>query len=121
MTETFFVKKTSVFCYVQFASTHSWPECPFDEVAFLRSPHRHIFHIKGYKRVNHDDRDVEFILLKNRVEEYLNEQYPKHDLGRTSCESLANELSTVFGFYKCEVSEDNENGAIVEYETVERT
>jgi hypothetical protein len=111
-------KNVEVWCTLQLEATHNWPECPFEEVDYLRVPHRHLFFIKAYANVHHDDRDVEFIKLKHSVTEYLkehywNEQKKLHVLGKTSCEMLASELCTVFNLSRCEVSEDNENGAIV--------
>ena len=115
---------TEVYCTLQVEGTHHWPKCPFDEVAYLTVPHRHMFHIKAYKLVNHDDRDVEFIMLKHKIEEYIGGQYydEKQKLcvfGARSCEMIANELSTMFDLSRCEVSEDNENGAIVYVERVQ--
>lgn len=104
---------TEVYCTVLFEATHNWPECPFEEVSYLRDLHRHIFHIKAYKKVNHDDRDVEFIMLKHSIQLYLRTTYPGKTIGAKSCEMLARELIEEFGLSKCEVSEDNENGAIV--------
>lgn len=108
-----FMIKTEIFCTIQFEGIHSWPNCPIEEVKYLRDPHRHIFFITAHKEVSHNDRDVEFIWLKHRIEEYLKETYPNNDLGSTSCEMLANELASKFDLMKCKVSEDNENGAIV--------
>lgn len=105
--------KIEVYCTVLFEALHNWPECPFEEVAYLRDPHRHIFHIKAYKQVNHDDRDVEFIMLKHDISFYLRSTYPGKNIGAKSCEMLAQELILEFGLSRCEVSEDNENGAIV--------
>lgn len=102
-----------VYCTVQFEATHNWPECPFDEVDYLRVEHRHVFWIRAYKEVLHNDRDVEFIILKHRIEEYLAKQYPDNKLGSTSCEMLAEELIKEFDLLCCDVSEDNENGAVV--------
>lgn len=104
---------TEVFCTLQFEAVHSWPNCNITEVDYLRLPHRHLFHIKAYKRVSHDDRDVEFIQLKHQIQRYLLKKYPDFDIGPQSCEMLAKELITAFKLSKCEVSEDNENGAIV--------
>ena len=118
-----------VFCTVQVEGTHNWPTCPFDEVDYLRVPHRHVFHIKAYKPVTHSDRDVEFIMLKHLIRDYLVNQYgvyARHDevtskgyythceFGAMSCEMIAEELIEKFDLSKCEVNEDNENGAIVE-------
>lgn len=111
-------KTVEVWCTFQIEATHSWDGCPFDEVYYLRSPHRHLFHVKAYKLVTHADRDVEFIMLKHHIVEYLRIKYWKpsqhlHVLGGTSCEMLATELCEAFNLSRCEVSEDLENGAIV--------
>ena len=105
---------TEVFCTVLFEGIHNCPNCPIEEVSYLKDPHRHIFHIKAFKQVNHNDRDVEFIWLKHRVQEFLTETYPNGQMGPTSCEMLAHILIGHFDLTKCEVSEDNENGAVVE-------
>ena len=83
---------TEVWATLQFEATHNWPGCPFDEVAFLRVEHRHIFHIKAYHSVTHSDRDVEFIMMKHRIQEYLAKTYPTGRLGAMSCEMLGREL-----------------------------
>lgn len=112
--DTVLVKQhTVVYCTVLFEAIHNWPSCPFEEVSYLRDPHRHVFHIKAYKLVYHDDRDVEFIMLKHQVEQYLKDKYPTGKLGATSCEMLARELTEKFDLCQCEVSEDGENGAIM--------
>lgn len=113
-------RQTSIYCSLQVEGTHNWPDCPIEEVDYLKVPHRHIFHIKAYKPVNHDDRDVEFIWFKHEIEEYFYKHYfdEKKRLcvfGAMSCEMIANELMTQFKLSKCEVSEDDENGAIVEW------
>jgi len=51
---------TNIIINLEFEATHCWPECPIEEVAFLRSPHRHVFHVQMKRDVAHDDRDVEF-------------------------------------------------------------
>lgn len=119
--------KTEVWCTLQVEGTHNWPDCPYDEVAYLRDPHRHIFHIKAYKEVFHDDRDVEFIMMKHRIQKYFVEKYwagwnqkegfngtALCEFGAMSCEMIAKDLISTFDLSRCEVSEDGENGAIVE-------
>lgn len=121
--------RTEVFCTLQVEGTHNWPGCPFDEVAYLRDPHRHMFHIKAYKLVTHSDRDVEFIMLKRKIQNYIFGHYwayhvDKEDrittriceFGAKSCEMLAEELINKFDLSRCEVNEDGENGAIVTLE-----
>ena len=110
--------KTEVYCTLQVEGTHNWPNCPFDEVDYLRVPHRHVFHIKAYKEVTHSDRDVEFIMLKHEIQDYLNTIYYNRIsrtclFGAMSCEMIAVELIEEFELSRCEVNEDNENGAIV--------
>ncbi len=117
---------TEVWCTVQVEGIHSWPDCTFEEVSYLRDPHRHIFCIKAYKPVTHSDRDVEFIMLGHQIKKYLIGMYwsgwqagAVHsgmgvcEFGAMSCEMIAQELIAQFNLSRCEVSEDNENGAIV--------
>jgi hypothetical protein len=112
-----------VYCTLQVEGTHNWPGCPFDEVDYLRVPHRHVFHIKAYKTVYHDDRDQEFIMLKHLIQKFFQDEYYDEEkklcvFGAMSCEMIGEELCTVFDLDMVDVSEDNENGAIVKYERV---
>ena len=113
--------KTEVYCTLQIEGTHNWPDCPFDEVGYLRDPHRHMFHIKAYKEVTHSDRDVEFIMLKHDIEHFMWKEFGKEsrnmscliEFGAMSCEMIAEKLIEEFDLSRCEVNEDGENGAIV--------
>ena len=97
---------------------HCWPEAP-EEVKFLRDPHRHMLHIECKMSVKHNDRDLEFIMVKRQIEELLKNK--KWEL-RTSCEDVAEYLIDAiqycYGKRKVVVSvfEDGENGAILESE-----
>lgn len=108
---------TEVYCTLQIEGTHNWPGCPLEEVDYLRVPHRHVFHIKAFALVNHDDRDIEFICLKHRIQEYFQQYYDHskhlHVFGAKSCEMIARDLIEEFNLTRCEVNEDNENGAIL--------
>ena len=120
MTVTTF--KETVFCSLQIEGLHNWPDCPIEEVAYLRDLHRHIFHIKAFKPVTHSDRDVEFIWLKHQIQHYIDQRYYSGQykccfFGAMSCEMLAKQLITAFDLSSCEVNEDGENGAIVTIET----
>lgn len=101
----------------QVEGTHCWPECPIDEVKFLRDPHRHMFHIQATKKVGHNDRDVEIIKLKREMQQFLLSCYGDEvgtcDFGRMSCEDIAELLIEDFKLHSCQVLEDNENGAIL--------
>lgn len=118
--------KSEVYCTLQIEGTHNWPTCPFDEVDYLRVAHRHMFHIKAHKVVNHDDRDTEFIMLKHEIESFMWSKFGKDsdselhqnmscliEFGPMSCEMIARELIKEFKLCRCEVSEDGENGAIL--------
>lgn len=107
-----------VYARTTFEGIHCWPEAPA-AVIFLRTPHRHIFHVTAYKTVTHSDRDVEFIMLGRAVKRVLancliiDKATGVYDLGRMSCEQIALLLIGELSLSRCEVSEDNENGVIV--------
>lgn len=121
--------KTEIFCTFRIEGIHNWSDCPFDEVKYLRVPHRHMFHMKVYKEVTHADRQVEFIMLQHRVESFLLSTYGQPIMHKTdweicdnklvcvfgemSCEMIAELLIKTFNLSRCEVSEDGENGAVV--------
>lgn len=109
---------TEVYCTLQMEGLHNWANCPHEEVAYLRDDHRHVFHIKASVEVTHTDRDVEFIMLKHSIEEYLITNYFDPiiymcNFGSMSCEMLAVELINRFNLVQCEVNEDGENGSVV--------
>lgn len=87
---------------------HYWPGAP-DSVAFLRDRHRHVFWFKCWKRVSHDNRDIEIITLKNEIQAWAQHG----EFGSSSCEQLARFAVDRFGLTACEVLEDGENGAKV--------
>lgn len=104
---------TEVFCTLQFQGIHNWPGCPIEAVKYLRDPHRHMFHVRAHKKVYHNDRDVEFINLKNHITAYIANLYPDGQMGSTSCEMLASLLMKEFDLCRVEVNEDGENGSVM--------
>ena len=115
--------KKKIWITFQKEGIHCYPAAATDpklkDVAFLSHPHRHIFHFKVYLEVFHDDRDVEFIMFKRDVQDYLKQMYysPEtrtHEFGPKSCEMLAREILNQFNCLVVKVWEDLENGAIVE-------
>ena len=111
---------TNIIVNLQVEGLHNWPDAKkkIPEVGFLSDMHRHIFHITIKKYVNHDFRDIEFIMFKRNIEAYLRKKYYRDDyrchfFGAKSCEMIAKELLKEYGCsYVC-VMEDNENGAEV--------
>lgn len=118
--------KRAITIRTQFEGIHCWPEAP-EEVGFLQHSHRHIFQIRANIKVEHNDRDVEFIMLKHHVDNWLNTKYNNDegnvwDMGRMSCEDVAEQIVEVIcdfvGPHRTVtvfVSEDGENEAMVQY------
>ena len=103
--------KRSVFCSLQFVAFHNWPNAP-ENVDYLRNTHRHLFKVAINAEVQHNDRDIEFITLKELVQEHVDRQYAGRDLGKMSCEDIAQDILDSFSMLdKVSVSEDGENGA----------
>jgi hypothetical protein len=105
--------RVRVYATTTFEGFHRWPDAPL-EVAFLRDRHRHLFHIRAEVRVTHSDRDVEFILLKRQLDRAIGELKYEYDTSTWSCEQWAECLLGRLKLDRVEVSEDGENGAIVE-------
>jgi len=126
-TKTYTTTKSEVYCKVVFEAIHNWPgvvNIPgLEEVHYLQHPHRHQFVIRAYSRVTHSDRDVEFIWLAHQIEKFVKAKYPSFnghalDIGSTSCEMLGELVLDNFPqVYKVDVSEDDENGAVMERTT----
>ena len=101
---------------------HKYPAALDDEklkdVAFLGHPHRHIFHFKVWIEVEHNDRDIEFILFKRWLEELYQGTL---ELDYKSCEMIADDLQKQITDKHpnrkiwIEVSEDGENGCFKKY------
>lgn len=69
---------------------HKYPDAP-DGVEFLRNWHRHIFHFRVSIEVEHNDRDIEFILFKRYCEDIIKTM--NNDLKAKSCEMISNYLA----------------------------
>ena len=104
--------KKQIVVKLQVEGLHQWKGCPIEEVSFLRDRHRHMFHIEVRKRVTHNDRDIEIIMLKREILKYLGKQ--PIEFGNQSCEMIAEDLYKEFNCTYVSVLEDNENGAIIE-------
>jgi hypothetical protein len=111
------MSKTNIIVNLEFDGIHNWPAAKemLPEVAFLSDLHRHKFFVTCKKRVTHDDRDVEIIMFKRDILDYLSKyfdlQLRSYLLGAMSCEMLARELFQRFDLVYCSILEDNENGA----------
>lgn len=108
--------QTNVVVTLRVAGIHCWPSAR-DSVSFLRSPHRHLFHIRATKSVVHADRQIEVLGLQNSISDWVeskkNGTTDLVDFGADSCEMIAAELLEKFDLCYCSVMEDGENGAEV--------
>jgi len=96
--------------------THQWSSCPFKEVEFLRNEHHHDFTVRAVLEVNHEDRELEFILVRIELIKAIEKLYPKKNhivrFGERSCEMISTEIQRELylvlgqGNFKVNVSED---------------
>jgi len=120
----------TIFVRFQKEGIHKYPAAATDpslatgdeyDVSFLATPHRHIFHFDVAIEVFHNDRDIEFIQFKR----WLENQYSQGILALDykSCEMISDDLYDVIATrypnrsIAILVSEDNENGAHIVYNT----
>ena len=117
--------KNFIWVTFQKEGIHKYPQALTDpaleDVKFLGYPHRHMFHFKVKLEVFHDDRDVEFILLKRELEKCYSDEGPM-TLNYQSCEMIARELAKYIQTkypnraLSISVAEDNENGCELVWE-----
>lgn len=101
---------------------HCYPDAP-DEVAYLRSEHRHQFYFEIGVQTYDADREVEFHMMMNWLKSLFDSTI---QINFKSCEMLADDilahLLTKYGAdgrkYKVTVSEDQECGSTLEYTPV---
>jgi hypothetical protein len=120
----------TIFVRFQKEGIHKYPAAATDpnlatgdeyDVSFLATPHRHTFHFEVAIEVFHNDRDIEFIQFKR----WLENQYSQGILALDykSCEMISDDLYEVIATrypnrkIVITVSEDNENGATIHYNT----
>jgi hypothetical protein len=121
--------RATVIVTTRFEATHCWKDAP-EEVSFLRSPHRHMFHVKASYKVEDPTivrREVEFFTAKKELDAAIRSltsvgcgSDPPH-LSEMSCENIAVTLHKTMACFcahvpfSIEVWEDGENGALVEF------
>lgn len=99
-----------------FEGFHRYPNAP-DCVDYLKHKHRHIFKIKIWIEVRHNEREIEFHMFKN----FIKEIFKSHDFNNKSCEMISDNIyEKIIDKYpsrkiKIEVSEDGENGSFKTY------
>jgi len=110
------MKTKYIWVTTEFEAFHKWDNAP-KSVEFLKNLHRHIFKVKVYIEVFHNDREIEFISFKRTLTNYLRKQFELKNVG--SCEQITEEIIEFikknYGNNRkiiVDVSEDGENGAI---------
>ena len=128
--DTYIINKKT-FVHTQFVKEgyHCFPEAATDpkyatddemDVSHLGDRHFHYFYFKVHVQVNHDNRDIEFIQLRRWLESLYDNK--SLELNNQSCEMIAEALRRKISQkypdsdIRIDVSEDNINGALVEYE-----
>lgn len=114
---------STIFCKTQFEGIHFYEGAP-DPVSYLKSAHRHIFGVQVELQVYGDDREIEFIMLKHKINQWINQRCVEGvwPMGGMSCEmvakaladAIANEFDIAFPKsrkFSVTVDEDGENGA----------
>ncbi len=91
---------------------HNWPGAP-EEVSYLSNLHRHTFKYEVEFNVEHDDRDLEFIMMKHHIKDtlvsaYYDKKFKLCNFHSNSCEMLAREVLVNFKASRVRVWEDNE-------------
>ena len=114
-------KKTFIRVRTEFEGFHYYPGASkIDErIKFLESMHRHMFKVEVKISVTHDDRELEFFLVKWALNEFINSV----NMDYKSCEMMAHEIIDDFlipnygqnRYYEVTVSEDGESDGIVEH------
>lgn len=105
--------KIEIIVTTSFEGFHCWPDAP-QEVGFLRNEHRHVFVVKSTFLVAHQDRSLEFFVVRRQIDEQICAIKTDMPVGTWSCEMWAIELLNRFpSMNACEVWEDDENGARV--------
>lgn len=114
------MKKLFIKVKNQFDDVHCYPNAP-EEVNFLKNIHRHTFMLESIIQVFHEDRELEFYMVKDYIDSIIPKL--KQLVNAKSCENIAvfvlNELKSKYGnnrYYKISCSEDGWNEAIVEEE-----
>ena len=113
------MKKIFIKVKTTFRAVHNWKSCEIEQVQFLKYPHHHEFQITVKMEISHVDRDIEFICYQRWLDDFLQQKYPNHDLGSSSCEMLAEVIANQTVDYwklknvEVEVNEDGHYGGIV--------
>jgi 6-pyruvoyl-tetrahydropterin synthase len=103
----------------QFVGFHQWEDAP-PAYKFLRDLHRHVFKVETTISTTHNDRELEFFDVQDRIQFHIGNTKMEGHTNTWSCEDYAeyilDYLKVDFPGRKIsvEVSEDGENTGIVD-------
>ncbi len=127
--------KKFIYVTTEFKGFHHWKKAP-DTISFLRNLHRHLFKVRVDIEVFDNDREIEFFLFQKEVESIIVKLIINDWDNNYSCEMIADKIycgldevytlnlpppSTAGPSFstkrdvKIEVSEDGENGCVIQY------
>lgn len=120
----------TIIVQTNYQGIHKYQDAP-EQVAFLRNEHRHLFEVSVEIEVFHNDRDIEFFILKEQIDKWIQNHYKDDNncwyMDNMSCEAvalyLARYLCNIYNdpternkrnrMISVSVWEDGENGASV--------
>jgi hypothetical protein len=112
-------QKEGYHCFPEAATDPAFKTDDYYDVSHLAHKHMHYFFIKVWLQVTHSNRQVEFIQFRRWLESmYSNGTL---ELNNKSCEMLAEDLYAIVAArypgveIRIDVSEDNINGAYLEF------
>lgn len=114
------MNKAFIIVRTNFTGFHFWKEAPI-EVDFLKLLHRHVFYVEAKIPVSHEDRQLEFFMVKKFIDQTIATNFPSGELRSLSCEMIAEIILKALQLnYELRkgititVYEDGENGGGVE-------
>lgn len=115
-----YMNTTTIFVTTQFVEKHQWSEAP-TEVGYLAYPHRHLFMVRLEIEVLHNDRELEYHTVLKDLGWMISDELLRAWNLYWSCEDIAQRILTWAKrkwperlLYRVTVSEDGENGSVME-------
>lgn len=113
-------QKTMIYVRFQRKGFHHFPNAP-EQVAYLGDRHRHLFKFEVGIQVEHDDREIEFHMFQEEIENLFEGNL---EIDNKSCEMLARDIGNYIvskypgRIFYVDVSEDGECGSRIDWEPV---
>lgn len=96
---------------------HKYPEAP-EFCDYLSHKHRHLFEIRCWIRVSHNEREIEINKMQEAINNYLHKRFGTPcQFGDMSCESICDAILEMNAgtMAKIQVLEDGFGGAYYDY------